>query len=38
MFKLKEITIMFADPIDILIDYINSFLLRNKKIQAFFSE
>ena len=37
MFDLKELKLMFFDPIDLIINNINSFLISNKTIKFIFS-
>ena len=37
MFDLKELKLMFFDPIDLIINNINSLLIRNKTIKIIFS-
>ena len=37
MFNLRELKLMFLDPTDLIINNINRFLNRNKKIKSIFS-
>ena len=37
MFDRKELSLMFEDPIDMLIRYINKMLIKNKTIKVIFS-
>ncbi len=37
MFQFKELRLMFNDPLDILVTYINVTLLKNKTIKFIFS-
>jgi len=37
MFKLKELELMFLDPTDLIINYINKSLISNKTIRFIFS-
>ncbi len=37
MFDLQELELMFIDPIDLVINYINNILISNKTIKLIFS-
>jgi len=37
MFNLNELRLMFIDPLDLLVTYINLTLLKNKTIKVIFS-
>ena len=37
MFDFKELALMFVDPIDLIVNNINKFLINNKKIKFIFS-
>ena len=37
MFDFQELQLMFVDPVDLIIDNINKFLINNKIVKAIFS-
>ncbi len=37
MFDLKELQLMFIDPVDLVVNYINNILISNKTIKLIFS-